>query len=280
MNKDIYGVIVVHPKDIIEPAWECTLPEKTGENVRYFDSIDGVIQAISDCNKGGWHFSERFGLSHNQRLTIGSIGIVYRVSIADESLAYAQQKRQKTANAAYLFSAPLPVDAIQDTVAIIPEDFLHNLEIVDMPELVKLINQRKQNMTALNDLIRKSTPEQKARLNLDDKKQQSALRLLYGNNGLITNPSMLSNNQQFSAVLNHILSSDSASIIYALQSTQLYGIYNKETSNVTDKSQKLRAVKAVLQAVANLADSQCDFKMRSFLYSMQNQLNKDIAAAV
>ena len=279
MSKDIYGVFDVHPEDVMQQDWREKLPDKTGEAVRFFDSINGVQQAVIDCSKGDWSFKTHFG-PDQRTLTIGSIGVVYRVAASDELMDYVSKNRQKAANSSYLFTSVLPVDAIQDIVVIIPEDTLHEMEIIELHDAQKNIKMRRENMIPLDELLQNSKPQQLNAFDASVERHRSAMRMLYGAKGFITHPKMRDDYAMFETVMKNIFESGRANIEYVFHAPEFYSTYEGAVlagEQIQSQKRQLTATKEVLNAVAKLADRQGDFKMRSFLYSMQNQVNKELA---
>lgn len=280
MSKDIYGVFDVHPEDIIKPDWKEQLPDKTGAAVRYFDSVPGVEQAVVDCSKGDWAFTTPYG-PEQQCLKIGSVGIVYRIAISNEVYDYIQQKRQKTANASYLFTSPLPVESIQDVLAILPEDALHNMRIVEIDDAPEHVKQRRDDMMPLDALLQASNPKQRAALDTKLVRFRDAIRMLYGSNGMLTHPNMNHELSYLYTIMKVVFESGHANIEYAMHVPHLYSIYQSTflSGNQNEfKLRQMRAAQVTLDKIANIADNQGDFKMRSLLFSMQNQVKKELAS--
>ena len=280
MSKDIYGVFDVHPEDVIQPNWTDKLPDKTGAAVRYFDTITGVQQAVIDCSKGDWAFNTPYG-PEQQCLKIGSVGVVYRIAASDEVLDYVQTQRQKTANASYLFTAPLPVDAIQDVVVIVPEDALHDMRIVELDDAPKHVKQRREDMIPFDKLLQSSNPKQCAALDTKLVRFRDALRMLYGSKGMLTHPDMNHEMAYLYTIMKSVFESGRANIEYAMHVPHLYSIF--ESTFLDGKQSELqlrqmRAARVTLDEIAKLADKQGDFKMRSMLYSMQNQVKKELTS--
>lgn len=279
MSRDIYGVFDVHPEDVTRADWRDLLPDKTGEPVRFFDDITGVQQAVIDCSKGDWSFKTRFG-PDQRTLTIGSIGIVYRVAASDELMDYVEKNRQKAANKSYLFTSSLPVDAVQDIVAIVPEDTLHEMEIIELHNVPKNVKMRREDMLPLDNLLQASKPQQIQAFDASKPSFRAAMRLLYGSKGMLTHPNMDNDYAMLATLFKNIFESGRANIEYVLHAADFYTTYeNIVLSGEQNKSmqRQLLASAEVLNSVAKLADKQGDFKMRSLLYSLQNQVKKELA---
>ncbi len=279
MSKDIYGVFDVHPEDVTRADWRDLLPDKTGEPVRFFDDITGVQQAVIDCSKGDWSFKTRFG-PDQRTLTIGSIGIVYRVAASDELMEYVAKNRQQAANKSYLFTSTLPVDAVQDIVAIVPEDTLHEMEIIELHDVPKNVKMRREDMLPLDNLLQASKPQQIQAFDAGKPSFRAAMRLLYGSKGMLTHPNMDNDYAMLATVFKNVFDSGRANIEYVLHAAEFYTIYeNIVLSGEQNQSmqRQLLASAEVLNAIAKLADKQGDFKMRSLLYSLQNQVKKELS---
>lgn len=279
MSKDIYGVFDVHPEDVMKPNWTDALPDKTGAAVRYFDTITGVQQAVIDCSKGNWTFKTPYG-PEQQCLTIGSVGVVYRITASDEVLEYIEAQRQQTANSAYLFTAPLPVDAIQDMLIIIPEDVLHEMRIVELDDAQQHMQQRREHMMQFDALLQASNPKQCIAFDTKLVRFRDAARMLYGSHGMLTHPNMNHEMAYLYTIMKNVFESGRANIEYAMYVPYLYSIF--ESTFLDGKQSELqlrqmRAARATLEEIAKLADKQGDFKMRSLLYSLQNHVNKELA---
>ncbi len=280
MSKDIYGLIDVHPEDVMQPDWREKLPDKTGDVVRFFDSINGVQKGVIDCSKGDWSFATKFG-PDQRTLTIGSIGVVYRVAISDELMDYINKQRQQTANPSYLFTAALPVDSVQDIVAIIPEDTLHEMQIVELADAQKTVRKRREHMIPLDEILKLSKPHQLNAFDASVARHRSAMRMLYGDNGHITHPDMNSPFAMFASTMKSVMESGRANIEYVYYTPSFYRAYENELLSADEGTGDIRlykGVQAVLNEVATLADRQGDFKMRSMLFSMQNQVKKQLAS--
>lgn len=278
MSKDIYGVFMIHPDDATKPGWQETLPDKTGEPVRYFETIAGAKQAMVDCSKGDWTLSAKFGPAQ-ECLSMGSVGIVYRVAVSDALIEYAHQQRQQTANADYLFSLPLPQDAIIDVTAIVPKDALNKEHVVELADVTKILNTRKEGMLQLHELFKKSKPHQMQTLYLGDDATREALSFLYGREGLMVNPAKMPDYAQLHAVLSNILTIPETNIAYALEVIRFRDVFDAMMSENTQTNPKVRALQAtqaVLNEIAHVADTQGDFRVRSKLFSLQNQVQKEL----
>lgn len=281
MSKDIYGMTTVHPENVVQPGWTEKLPDKVEGTVRFFDTVVGVTQAVNDCSQGNWYFNTQFGPAQDQRLTIGSIGVVYRVAVSDELMQYAQEHKQKTANAAYLFTSQLPVDSIQDVVAILPEDILHPSQIVELADAPKILNKRREHMMMLDEMLKMSKQHHRTNFNANDERQLTSIRMTYGSSGFLTNPAAHQEIAQFVTIMKEILESGKAHLDYVMAMPHLSHLYKTEVmkTEVSDKRHlHLLAAKDLLANVASIADKNGDFKMRSLLYSMQNSISKELAA--
>lgn len=278
MSKNIYGLVDVHPEDVIKPNWTDLLPDKTGEAVRYFETMSGVQKAVVDCSKGDWSFATPYG-PEQQRLKIGSIGVVYRVAATEEVFEYIQTKRQPAANAAYLFTSPLPVEAIQDVVVIIPEDVLHEMQMVEPADAPAYVQQRRDDMILLDKLLQASDPSQRVAVDPKLVRYRDALRMLYGSTGILTHPDMNHEMAYLYTILKKVFESGRANIEYAVRVPYIYSVFESAFLDGMQsqlRQRQLQGAKAALEAIAKVADSQGDFKMRSLLYSMQNQVNKEL----
>lgn len=276
MSQDIYGVFIVHPDDAMKPGWQNALPDTTGDTVRFFETLDGAEQAIVDCSKGDLCFLTSFG-SSNTRLAMGSIGVIYRVGVAQEVIEYAHQQKQQKSNKSYLFSAPLPVSAVRETTVILPSDVLNIQRTVQVDEVSSTLSERQKGMTLLCDLIKTSGIAQTQNVNIKDKTILNALRFLYGANGLMTAPELMLEYESLYEILSPILLSPHAHIRYALVSCKLRDIFDEKMAGATRDTYKectWAATQAVVDELSKIANSCADFKTRSALFTINNQLNK------
>ena len=279
MSKNIYGLCIVHPANASKPGWQESLPDKTGEPVLFFDNLYGAERIITECSKGEWCLSPKIGTTQ-EYLKIGSIGVIYRILAADELIEYARKQHQNNVNLEFLFSLSLPIDVVQDVKAIIPKDVLNDRQMVSLNSVSKILNARKEGMILLNSIIQSSSPEQIQKINLADKKTLESLRFLYSAQGLMTSSTSTPEYSQIRAIMKNILTAKESDITYALAASDLKKIFDKQMNNTDniDTNKKIGlATQHVLDKIAHIAEAQGNFRMRSLLFSMQNQIKKTLS---
>lgn len=277
MSKEIYGLAVYKPEDVIALHWKNHTPACTGAVTPFFESIDAAKHALKTVY-APWSPENPmgFGKCCKTHLEIPAVATIHTLEVEDDVLNHMHQHSQM-AIPGFLCTMPCPVEYITNPQIILQEDILHDEYMnANLSAGVSQLQQRMQHMEGLNHVFR-NTPDATLETLVKNEKTSTMLRFLYGRAGILVAPGKhipqianLAQQMYGPCGIQYVDSLMLASDIF--QKTE-----QKELDSGTPtRKASLLAMRAALEVVAAAAEMSGDFKLRGTIFSFQNATNKEL----